>query len=29
MIDKVLILMFIVSATSIHVDDDKVKTIRD
>jgi hypothetical protein len=29
MIEKVLILMFIVSATSIHVDDDKVKTIRD
>lgn len=29
MIGKLLILMFIVSATSIHVDYDKVKAIRD
>jgi hypothetical protein len=29
MIGKILILLFIVSATNIHVDDDKVKVIRD
>jgi len=29
MIGKLLILLFIVSATNIHVDDDKVKVIRD